>query len=134
MPAARITANIHLMSAEDERIRLGVVVRSLGPFPFDGIVCEKDVPPPDDWIDEQVDADVLRRLGDKNGISWWGVLPFSGGMALCPEPLLSFLRPASYDDFLRAADTANPPARHRLVKLFPEFVNRLLEERKRNLT
>ena len=113
-------------------IQIGNVVHSNGPYPFDGIVCQKDPPPPDDWIDEQANADSLRRLGNKNDIAWWGVMPFDGGFALCPEPLLSFLRPASYEDFLRAADMANPAGRATLLTLFPEFVDRLLAERRTN--
>jgi len=121
------------MSDRDNRIRVGTVVRSQGPAAFEGIVCKQDVPPPDDWIDDQLDADVVRQLGNKNEISWWAVMPFTGGYALCPEPQLSFLRPASYEDFLRAADMANPAGRVTLAKVFPDFLDRLLAERRRTL-
>lgn len=71
--------------SNDNQIRVGVVVRSLGPASFEGIVCKREVAPSDRWIDDQLNADVIRRLGNKNAVSWWGVTPFDGGMAVLPR-------------------------------------------------
>jgi hypothetical protein len=57
-------------------------------------------------------------------------MPFSGGYLLSPEPELQTIRPASYEDFLAAADTAAIAGRERLARVFPAYVNRLLAERK----
>jgi len=107
------------------KISTGAVVRD--PFGREGIVCDKEPAPPEDWINEQAKAEEIRNLGPVN---WWGVMPFGGGYLLFPEPMLEWLRPASYEDFLAAADGANVPARESLAKMFPEYLNRLLSERR----
>lgn len=107
-------------------IDIGSVVQD--PFGRVGIVCSSEPRPPQAWIEEQVRSDEIRALGD---VRWFGVLPFGGGYVLWPEPLLMNIRVASYDDFLAAADSAGPSGREKLVRIFPDFVSRLLEETKR---
>ena len=102
-------------------IKLGVVVCDW--YGRTGIVCTKEAAPPQDWIDDQRNATEIKNLGQTD---WWGVMPFGGGYALSPGPLLTYVRDATYDDFLTAADTANPSGRERLVKIFPDYVNQLL--------
>ena len=79
------------------------------------------------WIDDQLNVDEIKRLGSTE---WWGVLPFSGGGLLAPGPLLTFVRDATHDDFLRATDAANVHARKTLAELFPDYLNRVLTERR----
>ena len=57
-------------------------------------------------------------------------MPLDGGLVLVPEPLLEVIRPASYEDFLVAADHANVAGRKYLATLFPEYVDRVLVERR----
>ena len=57
-------------------------------------------------------------------------MPFGGGYLLCPGPELKYIRDATYDDFLDAADTAQVAGRERLIKIFPQYVTRVLAERK----
>jgi hypothetical protein len=92
-----------------------------------GLVCSKEPVPPQDWINDQLNVDGIVKLGITD---WWGVMPFDGGYCLSPGLLLKYLREATYDDFLAAADSANAPSRELLVKIFPDYVNRLLAERK----
>jgi len=107
-------------------VRLGLLVRdALG---RQGIVCSRKDRPPEDWINEQLNADDLRKLDAK--AQWWGVMPMDGGLVLVPEPMLDVIRPASYEDFLAAADNANVAGRKYLAMLFPEYVNRVLAERR----
>jgi hypothetical protein len=105
-------------------IPIGTVVRD--PFGRVGIVCKREPVPPDDWIDERVKADEIKKLGE---VSWFGVMPFGGGYVLFPEPMLERLRKATYEDFLSAVDGAGVPGRASLAKIFPDFVDRLLRER-----
>jgi len=109
-----------------EVISVGVVVRDS--FGREGIVCSRGEAPAADWINEQVGSDKIRKLG--RAVQWWGVMPFGGGYLLCPEPELEWLRPASYEDFLAAADTAGVDGGECLTKIFPHYVDRLLKERR----
>ncbi len=93
------------------------------PFGRKGIVCSSESPPSEEWIDQQVKAEEIRRLGD---VDWWGVMPFGGGYTLWSGPLLEYLRPSSYEDFLSVVDTASVAGRKKLAKLFPEYASRLL--------
>ena len=107
-------------------LKIGVVVRdSRGQI---GIVREPEPAPSKHWIDEQRDAAVIKALGPTQ---WWGVLPFDGGYVLSPEPLLEVLREATHEDFLAAVDAANVPARAHLAKMFPQYVDRILAERRK---
>jgi hypothetical protein len=107
-------------------VRLGLLVRdALG---RQGIVCARKDRPSGDWIDEQLNADDIRKL-DANA-QWWGVMPMDGGLVLVPEPMLEVIRPASYEDFLAAADNANIEGRKYLATLFPEYVDRVLAGRR----
>jgi hypothetical protein len=106
-------------------IRIGVVVRDS--HKRVGIVCSKERAPTRAWINEQRDSEEIRKLGQT---SWWGVMPLvEGGHVLEAEPFLTYLRDATYDDVLIAADSANVAGRKTLVKTFPHFVNRILAER-----
>lgn len=106
-------------------ISIGALVRDR--FGREGIVCSTETTPPADWIREQVSHEEIERLAPDT--RWWGVMPFAGGYLLCPETELTFLRPASYEDFLAVADTAGAAGRERLARTFPGFVDRLLAER-----
>jgi hypothetical protein len=109
---------------KDSAIKLGAVVRdSFGQI---GIVCTEEPEPPSDWIDEQLDVERIKSFGKTN---WWGISPFGGGYLLVAEPLLTYVRDATYDDFLEVADTAGVASRKRLVEIFPHYVNQLLAER-----
>ena len=110
----------------EESIMIGLVVRDS--FGRVGIVCSSELVPPEDWINEQLNVEEIRSLGT---VDWWGVMPLvGGGYLLCPGPMLVPLRPTSYEDFLAAVDSANISGREALAKLFPEYVNRLLGERR----
>jgi hypothetical protein len=93
----------------------------------EGIVRSREPAPAQDWIDDQINVAEIRRLGH---VEWWGVWPFTGGLFLAPAPLLSVLRDASYEDFLSAADMANTSARKGMAQLFPEYIQRVLTERR----
>jgi hypothetical protein len=107
-------------------VALGAVVReSLG---REGIVLSREDTPPQTWLDEQVDADEVKKLGPD--VRWWGVMPFRGGYLLCPEPMLTWLRPASFEDFLRAVEHTGVDGRLKLAKVFPQYVDHVLEQKK----
>lgn len=106
-------------------IKIGTTVRD--PFGREGVVCAKEISPPESWINEQLKSHEIRKLGH---VTWWGVIVFGGGYVLWPEPMLTYLRPTSYDDFVAAADTANPSGREKLAIALPHHVDRLLEERR----
>lgn len=107
-------------------LKFGVVARDW--YGRSGIVGEPESVPTEDWIDEQRNAAVIWALGSTQ---WWGIMPFEGGYALSPAPLLEVLREATYEDFLAAADYANVPGRARLAKMFPDYVERVLAERRK---
>jgi hypothetical protein len=113
-------------SMNREAISVGVVVRDS--FGREGIVCSEEVAPAENWINEQIGSGEIRRSG--GAVQWWGIMPFGGGYLLCPQPELQRLRPASYDDFLAAADTGGADGRECLAKIFPHYVDRLLKERR----
>jgi len=109
---------------KQEPIAVGVVVReTLG---REGIVLSREEAPTQTWIGEQVDAEEIKKLGPD--VQWWGVMPFRGGYLLCPEPMLTWLRSASYDDFLLAVDHTGVDGRLKLAKAFPHFVDLLIEK------
>jgi hypothetical protein len=107
-------------------IQAGYLVRDSRGRP--GIVCTRKDRPSEDWIDEQLDAEDIRRLDQD--VPWWGVIPLDGGLVLVPEPMLEVIRPAAYEDFLVAADHANIAGRKYLATLFPHYVDRVLAERR----
>ena len=108
-----------------DAVAIGAVVRdTLG---REGIVLSKDDPPSQEWIDELIDADDVKKLGR---VQWWGVMPFEGGYLLCPEPMLTWLRAATYEDFLQAVEHAAIPGRFKLAKALPHFVDRVVESRR----
>lgn len=110
-----------------ERIAIGSVVRDS--LRREGIVLSKEKPPARDWIEEQVDAEDIMKLG--RDVEWWGVMPFTGGYLLCPEPMLTWLRSATYEDFLVAADHAGIEGRASLAKTFPHYVDEVLASRQK---
>jgi len=96
-------------------IQVGAVVRDQ--FGREGIVLAPDAPPSPAWLSAHVEFDFLRALGPD--VPWWGVLPFGGGYLLCAAPVLTYLRAATYDDFLMAADAASADARATLSRVLP---------------
>ena len=104
------------MESASAAIALGQLVRDA--HGREGIVCPRKQRPPEDWIEEQLNANDIRRLGQD--VAWWGVMPLDGGLVLVPEPMLEVIRPATYEDFLVAADHANIEGRKYLATLFPQ--------------
>ncbi len=109
----------------EKSIEIGTVVRDS--FGREGIVCSKEETPNENWINEQVGHEALKNIGTH--MQWWGIMPFGGGYLLCPSIELIWIRFATYEDFLTLADTAGIHGRKKLVKIFPHFVKRLLQER-----
>jgi hypothetical protein len=107
-------------------VKLGMLVRD--DFGRQGIVCSRKERPPEGWINEQLHADDIRKLAPS--VSWWGVMPLDGGLVLIPEPMMEVLRRASYEDFLAAVEHANVAGRQYLATLFPEYVDRVLADRR----
>jgi hypothetical protein len=95
-----------------------------------GIVLSRESAPAQDWIEEQVDAQEIKKLGPD--VRWWSVMPFRGGYLLCPEPMLTWLRPASYEDFLSVVEHTGVDGRLKLVKVFPHYVDLALEKRRQD--
>lgn len=105
-------------------IDIGAVVRDR--MGHEGIVLSKESDPPQDWLNEQLDPAVKNLPAT---VQWWGVMPFDGGYLLCAEPLLTWLREITYDDFLQAADHAGLEGRLKLAKVFPHYVDLALKKR-----
>lgn len=105
---------------------MGAVVRDS--MLREGIVLSKEAAPPPDWLEEQVNAEDIKALGPN--IQWWGVMPFDGGYLLLPAPMLTRLRDASFEDFLRAVDHAGLEGRLGLAKVFPHYVDHVLKLRR----
>jgi hypothetical protein len=93
-------------------------------FGREGVVCTHEAAPTAKWLSEQVNTARLEQLVPP--VHWCGVMPFGGGYLLCAVPLLQFLRPASFADFLALVDTASLEGRQRLANLFPEYVARVV--------
>lgn len=110
---------------KSQTLKLGSVVRDR--FGHVGVVCSKESNPKPDWIRQQLNSEEIEKVGQTD---WWGVLVYGGGYLLAAGPLLTYLREATYDDFLAASDTARAAGRESLAKIFPEYVNRLLAERR----
>jgi hypothetical protein len=107
-------------------IRTGLLVRDN--YAREGVVCESRRRPPESWIKDQRNVEDIRKLAPD--VSWWSVMPLTGGLVVVPEPMLEVLRPASYEDFLKAADNANVEGRKYLATIFPEYVDRVIAERR----
>jgi hypothetical protein len=114
------------VSMTKQELSIGSVARDR--FGREGIVCSGEEPPPKDWIDEQVGAEKI-KAHEAASLRGWGVMPFSGGYLLCPEPELECLRMATYEDSLVAVETAGVPGRERLAKTFPHYADRAVAER-----
>jgi hypothetical protein len=106
-------------------IHLGAVVRDT--MGREGIVLSREADPPRDWLEEQVNVEQIKSLGPN--IEWWGVMPFDGGYLLLPGPLLTWLRNATFEDFLRTVDHAGLEGRLSLAKVFPHYVDHVLKLR-----
>ena len=50
-------------------------------------------------------------------------MPLDGGLVIVPEGLLHMVRPATFDDVLRAVAGGNEAAVKGLIGLFPELVD-----------
>ncbi|MEW6365022.1 MAG: hypothetical protein AB1714_10335 [Acidobacteriota bacterium] len=115
---------------DNQAVGIGTVVRdSFGP---EGIVWSKKEPPAEEWTHAVVDEHAIAKIGPS--VRWWGVMPFGGGYLRCPEPMLTRLRTATSEDFLLTADHAGVPGRLRLAKVFPDYVDLLLERRRNSET
>ncbi len=110
---------------DKKELKIGSIVQD--PYGRIGIVCSFEPDPQKSWIKDQL---LYSKISKLDNINWLGVMPLKGGYVLFPEEMLIFLRMITYKDFIQAADHAGPPSREALVKLFPEFINRLLTERK----
>ena len=97
-------------------------------FEREGIVFERTRPPSKKWILDQSDRRV-RDLPDDT--TWWHVLVVRGGSVILAEPLTTFMREATVEDAMRAADYANEHALRTLARLFPEAVERALQRRQK---
>ena len=104
-------------------IKIGAVIRDS--HRRVGIVCSEEPTPTRAWINKLVKSEEVENLGPTK---WWGVAPLDGGYVLEAEPLMVYLRDATYDDFLRTIDSQNAAGRDRLVELFPEFVAEFLAQ------
>jgi len=71
----------------------------------EGIVSSREERPSEAWVNEQHDAEEIRKLDAS--VPWWGVMPLGGGLVIVPEPMLQVIRPTTYEDFLIAVDHAN---------------------------
>lgn len=90
----------------DNRDRLGIVISR---YPRQ---------PSRKWLEEQFDE----RIRDPGHRVWWNVMPLDGGLVIVPEGLLRLVRPATFDDALRAVAGGNEAAVKTLIGLFPELV------------
>jgi hypothetical protein len=88
-----------------------------------GIVVREDSKPSAAWIKEQVH---LPDGIEAEAARWWAVAPLTGGMSLTPGLCLSFVRAATYEDFLTAVDHSTQSGRRALAALFPEFTEAVL--------
>lgn len=112
-----------------EQITPGVVATIIPPPGRPGsatgeavIVIRRDRKPSPSWVAEQLDE----RMRQYEEADWWSVMPLSGGLLLVPETLLRHLRPASYEDIMKAVDHANNDGRRTLATLFPDVIAQLL--------
>jgi hypothetical protein len=105
------------------RIEIGDVV--LTNTSLEGIVTSEEPRPKQSWLAAQYDERV--RTLDAS-VRWLGVLPFSGGMVITPEPLTERLRRATVEDVRAAVEGANTHAVKTLIAVFPDEVRELLKK------
>jgi len=105
------------------KIQLGVVARDTRGR--EGIVLSKEPDPPRDWLEDQANLEEIKRLGPN--VEWWGLMPLDGGYLLIPGPMLTWLREATFEDFLLAVDHAGIEGRFNLAKVFPHYVDHVLK-------
>jgi hypothetical protein len=94
----------------------------------EGIVIEQVKRPAAGWLADQDDTRIRALPADT---SWWSVLPIIGGCVIVPEPLVQFVRQATIEDAMRAVEYANEPALRTIGSLFPEAVERALQQRQK---
>jgi hypothetical protein len=103
-----------------EPIRPGLLVRDR--YDRLGIVRDRAKRPSESWLRDQE-----RPISDEHASgAWWTVLPLTGGAVLSPEPLLTPLRQATYEDFLQAVESANQAGVKSLAALFPDYAQTAL--------
>jgi hypothetical protein len=90
-------------------------------FNREGIVVERAKRPTASWLADQDDVRLRALAADT---VWWTVLPISGGAVIVPEPLAQFIREATIEDAMRAAEYANEHALRTIAQLFPDAVER----------
>jgi hypothetical protein len=115
----------HPGAAFASTIKPGRVVRYQSGI--EGIACFEEPVPAQDWIDDQINAEEVPEL---ETASWWGVFPFDGGYLRAPDVLLTTLRQATCEDFLKAVDAANVSARKALAELFPDYAKQALSDQR----
>lgn len=82
------------------------------------IVLELASSPAVTWIALQQDTRLQNLPVDAR---WWTLLPLGGGAVLAAEALLTVVREASYQDFLRAVEHTSVDGRRRLAAVFPAY-------------
>src|SRR3954468_15639973 len=94
----------------------------------EGIVHQQVKRPAKGWLADQSDSRVQAMPADT---IWWSVLDIRGGSVIVPEPLATFVREATVEDVMRAAEYANDYALRTLAFLFPEAIERALQRRQK---
>jgi len=89
------------------------------------IVIRRDKRPSAKWLTEQVH---LPAAALSENTSWWAAAPLTGGVALVPEQCLTYIRAATYEDFITAVDHSTVGGRRVLADLFPQFAAIALEK------
>ena len=94
----------------------------------EGIVVERVEQPKASWLAGQTDS---RMRGLPQETIWWIVLDVRGGAVIVPEPLAQFVREATIEDAMRAAEYANAHALRIIGQLFPEAIDKALQHRQK---
>jgi hypothetical protein len=94
----------------------------------EGIVVQKVKRPAASWLEDQTDSRVRAMPADT---AWWSVLVIEGGSVIVAEPLTRFIREATVEDVMRAAEYANGHALRTLAVLFPEAIEQALQRRQK---
>lgn len=101
-------------------ISVGTIIRNSSvALPYEGVVCTLERPPKQSWIERQWNRDLIDVLPPQ--VQWWGVAPFTGGFALCPEPHLEWLRMITPNDYELLMEHCNDAGMSRIRELFPHL-------------
>ena len=94
----------------------------------ESIVSERATRPSAKWLARQSDKRVDPLPPET---VYWTVLPIRGGAVLVPEPLAQFVREATVEDAMRAAEHANEAALRAIARLFPDALEQALQRRQK---